>query len=45
MNLKLMGRGINKFRCKKCLMKEMDWTKEEWDAQANRFKESGCTLF
>lgn len=45
MNLKLMGRGINKFRCKKCLMKDMNWTKEEWDKQAERFKESGCTLF
>lgn len=45
MNLKLIGRGINKFRCKKCLMKDMNWTKEEWDNQINRFKESGCTLF
>lgn len=45
MNLKLMGRGINKFRCKKCLMKDMNWTKDEWDKQAERFKESGCTLF
>lgn len=45
MNLKLMGRGINKFRCKKCLMKDMNWTKEDWDKQVERFKESGCSLF
>ena len=45
MNLKLMGRGINKFKCKKHLMQDMNWTKEEWDKQVERFKESGCTLF
>lgn len=45
MNLKLMGRGINKFKCKKHLMQEMNWTKEEWDSQVERFKESGCSLF
>ena len=45
MNLKLMGRGINKFKCKKHLMEEMNWTKEKWDKQTKRFKESGCSLF
>ena len=45
MNLKLMGRGINKFRCKKCLIKEMNWTKEEWDREVEKFKQQGCNLF
>lgn len=45
MNLKLMGRGINKFKCKKHLMQEMNWTKEEWGSQVEKFKESGCDLF
>lgn len=45
MNLKLMGRGINKFKCKKCLMKDNNWTKQDWDNQVERFKEQGCSLF
>lgn len=45
MNLKLMGRGINKFRCKKCLMKDMEWDKEKWNEQVERFKDQGCSLF
>lgn len=45
MNLKLFGRNINKFKCKKCLMKELNWSKEDWNNQVNRFKDQGCSLF
>ena len=45
MNLKIHGRQVNKFYCKKCLMKEFDWTKEEWDKQVESFKAQGCALF
>ncbi len=45
MNLKLFGRNINKFKCKKCLMKEMNWTEEDWKKHINTFKQQGCHLF
>ena len=45
MNLKMHGRGINKFFCKKCLMKEFDWNNEDWDKQIETFKKQGCELF
>lgn len=45
MNLKLFGRNINKFYCKKCLMKEMGWNKEQWDKEIEKFKQQGCSLF
>ena len=45
MNLKLFGRNINKFYCKKCLMKEMEWNKEKWDKEVDKFKQQGCSLF
>lgn len=45
MNLKYFGRNTNRILCKKCLMAEMGWTKEDWDAQVERFKSQGCTLF
>ena len=45
MNLKLFGRNINKFYCKKCLMKEMEWNKEQWDKEVDKFKQQGCSLF
>lgn len=45
MNLKYFGRNTNRILCKKCLMVEMGWTKEDWDAQVERFKSQGCTLF
>jgi len=45
MNMKLFGRQINKFKCKKCLMKEFGWTKEDWDNQVADFKSQGCKLF
>lgn len=45
MNLKMFGRNINKFKCKKCLMKEFDWTREDWNNQVKKFKEQNCHLF
>ena len=45
MNMKLFGRNIEKFKCKKCLMKEMNWTKEDWNKQVEGFKLQGCKLF
>lgn len=47
MNLKLFGRNLdnNKFMCKHCLMKEMNWTKDDWDREVEKFKAQGCELF
>ena len=45
MNLKIHGRQVDKFYCKKCLMKEFGWNKEDWDKQVTLFKIQGCTLF
>lgn len=47
MNLKLFGRNLdnNKFMCKKCIMKEMNWTKDDWDREVAKFKAQGCELF
>lgn len=44
-NMKLFGRHIEKFMCKKCLMKEMNWDEEKWNSEAQRFKQQGCDLF
>lgn len=45
MNMKMHGRNTNKFFCKKCLMKEFDWTSEDWNKQILTFKSQGCALF
>lgn len=45
MNMKMFGRDIERFKCKKCLMKEFGWCKEQWDQQVQSFKEQGCKLF
>ena len=45
MNLKMHGRNINKFYCKKCLMKEFAWTSDDWNKQIDTFKNQGCALF
>ncbi len=45
MNMKLFGRDINRFLCKKCLMKEFDWNEEQWAAKVADFKQQGCQLF
>lgn len=45
MNMKLHGRDISKFMCKKCLMKMHDMTNEDWYNQIAEFKKQGCDLF
>ena len=45
MNMKMFGRNIDKFMCKKCLIKYFGWTKEDWNNKVNEFKQSGCKLF
>ena len=45
MNLKLHGRNIEKFYCKKCLMQEYGWDSETWNHQIDMFKQAGCELF
>ena len=45
MNLKMNGRNTNKIYCKKCLMKELGMSKEEWDNNVADFKAQGCVLF
>lgn len=45
MNMKMFGRDISKFLCKKCLMKEFGWTTSQWDAKVADFKSQGCKLF
>lgn len=45
MNLKLHGRNIEKFYCKKCLMKEYGWDSEAWNHQIDMFRQAGCELF
>ena len=45
MNLKMNGRNTNKIYCKKCLIKELGMSKEEWDNNVADFKAQGCVLF
>ena len=45
MNLKMNGRNTNKIYCKKCLMKKLNMSKEEWDNNVADFKAQGCKLF
>lgn len=45
MNMKYHGRNINKFYCKKCLMKMIDMDEEKWNSEIQRFKDQGCVLF
>lgn len=45
MNLKYHGRNINKFYCKKCLMKMYNMDEDKWNKQVESFKQSGCDLF
>lgn len=45
MNLKLRGRNITKFMCKRCLMKSLNMDKDKWNEQIESFKEQGCSLF
>ena len=45
MNLKLLGRNIDTYYCKKHLMEFLGINKEQWDRYVKEFKESGCSLF
>ena len=45
MNLKLLGRNIDTYYCKKHLMEFLDINKEQWNKYVKEFKESGCSLF
>lgn len=45
MNMKMFGRNTEKFKCKKCLMREFGWDQEKWDKQIQEFKDQGCKLF
>lgn len=45
MNLKLHGRNVSKFYCKKCLMKMHNMTEEDYQNQVKEFKKQGCDLF
>ena len=45
MNLKMLGRNIDKFMCKKCLMKNLNIDKEKWNELVEAFKQQECKLF
>lgn len=45
MNMKYHGRNVTEFKCKKCLMKELNMSKEEWSKKVEDFKSQGCNLF
>lgn len=45
MNMKLYGRNISQFKCKKCIMKELSWTTAQWNEKVEDFKATGCKLF
>lgn len=45
MNMKMFGRNIDKFLCKKCLMKRFGWDSDQWDKAVSAFKAQGCQLF
>ena len=45
MNMKLRGRNVTEFKCKKCLMKEFNMCKGDWNDKVVDFKEQGCKLF
>lgn len=45
MNMKMFGRHIDQFKCKKCLMKEFGWTNDDWVKKVTSFKAQGCRLF
>lgn len=45
MNLKMHGRNIDKFMCKKCLMKELNISLVKWNEYIEQFKKQGCSLF
>lgn len=45
MNMKMFGRKCDRFLCRKCLMKELSWTDEDWNNHVKAFKSQNCMLF
>lgn len=45
MNLKLYGRNIEQYKCKKCLMKDFNLTPKQYKEKVEQFKNSECDLF
>lgn len=45
MNMKLLGRNIEEFYCKKHLMEFLKFDKIQWDTYIKDFKQAGCDLF
>ena len=45
MNMKLYGREIDKFYCKKCMMNMHKLDEDTWNSWVQGFKNTGCVLF
>ena len=45
LSMKFYGRQIEKFKCIKCMSKELNTTVKELRERAKLFKQGGCTLF
>ena len=45
MNMKLLGRDVTKFKCKKCLRKFLNISVIKWKEYISDFKTSECNLF
>ena len=45
MNMKIHGRNINRFYCKKCFKQLHNLSEDDWNCRLESFKQSGCALF
>lgn len=45
MNMKIHGKDVSKFYCKKCFKKLHDLSEDDWNDRLKMFKQSGCNLF
>lgn len=45
MNLKFLGRGIDRFYCKKHLQEKLNMDNKQWNKYVEEFKSQGCSLF
>ena len=45
LSMKFYGRQIEKFKCIKCMSKELNTTVKELRERVKLFKKGGCTLF
>lgn len=45
MNMKIHGRNVNKFYCKKCFKKLHSLSEDNWNDKVEMFKQNGCGLF